>query len=157
MKLTGPVELAVPFAVLAALVYALLRAIAPTIPPLQYTVAIPIAALALGEMVAARRVRAVVRHDPEAKPMTAISIARCVALGKSSALVAAAMVGASGGLLLRVAPQAASVHAAGNDVRVGLVVSAASGLLLAAGLLLERSGVDPGQRSPARPTDRRPA
>jgi len=140
-------DLVVPFLVIGVLVYLLLTLSYESIPPLQYYVPIPIAALGAAELVAARRVRAAVRHDPDAKPMAAIVIARCVALGKSSALVGAGVAGAAAALLLRVIPDAGTVRAATNDVRVGVLVLLASGLLLAAGLLLERAGIDPGQGS----------
>ena len=132
----------------AALVYLLLRLYYDSIPPLHYQVGLPLAGLAIGELIAARRVRLAVTHDPDAKPMAAIVIARCVALGKASALVAAAMVGASAALLIRVIPDASTVTAAANDLRVGLVILGASSLLLVVpALLLERSGLiprDPG-------------
>ena len=51
--------------------YVLLRLSYDSMPPLQYVVAVPLAALAIAEFVASRRVRAAVRHDPDAKPMAA--------------------------------------------------------------------------------------
>jgi Na+/H+ antiporter NhaD/arsenite permease-like protein len=79
--------------------------------------------------------------------MTAIAIARCVALGKASSLVAAGVAGAAVALLVRVGPDAGSVRAAAADVRVGAVLFAASMLLCVAGLLLERAGIDPNSES----------
>jgi hypothetical protein len=104
--------------------------------------------LAAAELAAARRVRAVLRHDPEAKPMAAIDIARLVALGKASALVAAGVAGAAVALLVRVVPDAATVRAASNDLRVGIFLLVAGVLLLVAGLLLERAGIDPNRDPP---------
>ena len=46
-----------------------------SLPPLQPVIPVPLVALAAAEFVAARRVRAAVRHDPNAKAMTAIVIA----------------------------------------------------------------------------------
>lgn len=152
MRRTSITDLLGPFVVVAGLSYLLLRAYYESLPPLHYVIALPAAALAIGELVAARRVHAAVSHDPDAKPMAAIVIARCVALGKSTALVAAAMVGAGAGLLLRVLPDAGTVVAAGNDLRVGLVVVATSVLLLVSGLLLERAGLIP--RDPSEPSPR---
>jgi UPF0716 family protein affecting phage T7 exclusion len=80
--------------------------------------------------------------------MAAISVARCVALGKASALVAAGICGAAVAVIARVAPDASTVHAAGNDLRVGLLLLVAGGLLLVAGLLLERAGIDPSTKRP---------
>ena len=144
MRRTGWADLAVPFVIIAVAVYVLLRFSYSSLPPLQYIVPVPVAALAVVEFVLARRVRAAVRHDPHAKPMTAIAVARCVALGKASSLVAAGVAGAAVGLLGRVLPDARTVQAAANDTRVGVLLLAASILLVVTGLLLERAGIDPG-------------
>ncbi|WP_375480327.1 DUF3180 domain-containing protein [uncultured Jatrophihabitans sp.] len=151
MRRTRWQDLAVPLIVVAVTVFALLRFSYSDLPPLQYVVPVPIAALAAVEFVAARRVRAAVRHDPDAKPMAAIAIARCVALGKASSLVGAGVVGAALGLLVRLAPDLRSVRVAQNDARVGVLVLVAAALLVVAGLLLERAGIDPGRdrRTPA--------
>ena len=95
LRRTRAADLAVPFAVVAIVVYAVLRAKYGSLPPLRPLTAAPLAALAAAEAVAARRVRAAVRHDPDAKPMAALVIARCVALGKASSLVAAGVAGAA--------------------------------------------------------------
>jgi hypothetical protein len=144
MRRTGWGDLAVPFVVIAITVYVLLRSSYGLLPPLKFVVPVPLAALAAVEIVLARRVRAAVRHDPHAKAMTAIAIARCVALGKASALVAAGVAGAAVGLLVRVAPDASTVDAATNDTKVGVLLLAAAILLVVGGLLLERAGIDPG-------------
>jgi Protein of unknown function (DUF3180) len=136
-------DLAVPLVVIAVTVYALLRFSYESLPTLQFIVPLPLAALAVAELVAARRVRAAVRHDPDAKAMAAIVIARCVALGKASSLVGSGVVGASLGLLARLLPDVTNVDAAAHDARVGVLLLLASGLLVAAGLLLERAGIDP--------------
>lgn len=151
MRRTNFGDLAVPFLLLGGTIYVVLRLWYDSIPPLSILAPVPLAALAIVELVAARRVRAAVRHDPNARPMAAIAIARCVALGKASALVAAGVVGAAVALLVRVIPDAGTVRAASNDLRVGIFLLVASLLLLAAGLLLERAGIDPNQRRP--PTD----
>jgi hypothetical protein len=143
MRRTSITDLVVVFVVAGLLTYLLLRLYYGSIPPLRYQVALPIAGLAIGELIAARRVRLAVNHDPDAKLMAAITIARCVALGKASALVAAAMIGASAALLIKVIPDASMVTAAANDVRVGAAILAVSILLLVAGLLLERAGLIP--------------
>jgi hypothetical protein len=76
--------------------------------------------------------------------MAAIVIARCVALGKASSLVGAAVAGGALGMLARLAPDIATVRVAAHDARVGGLLVAAAVLLVAAGLLLERAGTDPG-------------
>jgi hypothetical protein len=148
MRRTNLGDLAVPFLIIGGTAYVLLRTSYDSMPPLSIYVPVPIALLALIELLTGRRVRAAVRHDPNARPMAAIVIARCVALGKASALVAAGVVGAAAALIVRVAPDAGTVHAAANDLRVGIFLLVAALLLLAAGLLLERAGIDPSQRRP---------
>jgi hypothetical protein len=141
-------DLVVPFLLIGGAVYVLLRVSYDSIPPLQFYTPIPLVLLGVAELIAARRVRAAVRHDPNARPMAAIVIARCVALGKASALVAAGVAGAAVALLVRVVPDAGDVRAASNDLGVGIFLLLASLLLLTAGLLLERSGIDPNQSRP---------
>jgi hypothetical protein len=148
MRRTTIGDLAVPFLVLGGAMYVLLRLSYDSIPPLSIYVPTPLALLGVAELVAARRVRAAVRHDPNAKPMAAIVIARCVALGKASAAVAAGVAGAAVALVVRVAPDAGTVRAATNDLRVAIFLLLAAVLLIAAGLLLERSGIDPNQQRP---------
>ena len=148
MRRTSLGDLAVPFLILGGTMYVLLRLSYDSIPALSLFVPIPLALLGVAELIAARRVRAAVRHDPNARPMAAIVIARCVALGKASALVGAGVAGAAAALLVRVAPDAGTVRAASNDLRVAIFLLLAALLLVAAGLLLERSGIDPNQRRP---------
>jgi hypothetical protein len=143
MRRTGAIDLLVPFLVIGISAYVLLKVSYESIPPFGYLVPVPLAALALVEFVLARRVRGAVRHVPYAKPMTAIAIARCVALGKASSVVGAGVAGAAIALLLRVVPDAGTVRAAANDTRVGVLLLGSALLALAAGLLLERAGIDP--------------
>lgn len=145
MRRTGPADLAIPFLVIGVTAYVLLRFSYDSLPPLHLIVPVPLAGLAVVELVLARRVRAAVRHDPSARPMAAIVIARAVALGKASSLVAAAVAGAAVALLVRVAPHAASASAAANDTKVSAVLLAACVFLTASGLILERAGIDPNR------------
>lgn len=145
MRRTGWVDLAVPFVVIGVSVYVLLRFSYGSLPPLHYGTALPLAVLAVAEVVAARRVRMAVRHDPHAKPMAAIVIARCTALGKASSLVGAAVAGAAAGLFARVLPDAANVRVAASDARAAALLFGACLLVTAAGLLLERAGLDPNR------------
>jgi uncharacterized protein DUF3180 len=148
MRRTTLGDLALPFVVVGLAMYILFRLAYGSIPPLQYFLPVPIAILAVVELALARRVRSVVSHEPGAKLMTAISVARCVALGKASALVAAGVCGAAVGIILRVLPDASTVQAAGHDLRVALLLFAAGLLLLVAGLLVERAGIDPSSKHP---------
>ncbi|HEU5271920.1 MAG TPA: DUF3180 domain-containing protein [Jatrophihabitans sp.] len=143
---TRPSDLLVPFLIFGALSYLLLQALYGSLPPFQWFTAVPIAALALIEWVIASRVRGAVRHRPDARPMTALAVARAVALGKASALVGAALVGAELALVSYVWPDAGRTTAARHDLQVGLVLLAVTVLLLVAGLLVERAGIDPGHR-----------
>jgi hypothetical protein len=143
LRTTGPVDLAVPFFVIGVAAYVLLRVTWESLPPLGWLVPVPLAALAVAEIVAARRVRAAVRHDPHAQPMAAIVIARCVALGKASSLVGAAVAGAAVALLVRVLPDAGTVSAAAHDARVSALLLGSAVLVVVAGVLLERAGIDP--------------
>lgn len=145
MRRVGLFDLAVPFIIFGVTVYVLLKVSYDSLPPLKYIVALPLGVLAVAELVVARQVRAAVRHDPRAKPMAAIAIARAVALGKASALVAAGVAGAAVALLIRVVPDARTVRAAANDTRVAAVLLATGVGLVVAGLLLERAGIDPGR------------
>lgn len=143
LRRTGPLDLAAPLVVFGVAVYVLLRFAYDSLPPFGYLVPAPLIALAAAEWVAARRVRAAVRHDPDAKPMQAISIARCVALGKASSVVGAGVAGAAVALLAWVLPRAGSVAADAHDARFGALLFVAAVLLVAGGLFLERAGVDP--------------
>jgi hypothetical protein len=145
MRRTRPVDLLAPLLLVGALAYVLLGLTYGSLPPFDYLLPVPIAALAVIELVTARRVRAAVRHEPGARPMTAIAIARSVALGKASSLVGSGVLGAAIALLLRVGPRAGTVTAAGHDTRVAALLMIGSALLVVAGLLLERAGIDPNR------------
>jgi hypothetical protein len=145
MRKTNLLDLLVPFVIIGLSTYVLLKVSYDSLPPLGYLVPVPLAALALVEFVVARRVRAAVRHEPLAKPMTAIAVARCVALGKASSIVGAGVSGAAVALLLRLIPEPATVHAAAHDKKVGVLLLGASILIAVAGLVLERAGIDPNR------------
>jgi hypothetical protein len=145
MRRTRWTDLAVPFLVVGVTAYVLLRFSYHPYLQLRYLVPAPLAAMALTELVVARRVRAAVRHDPTAKPMEAIAIARCVALGKASSVVGAGVAGAAVGMIVRLLPNVRTVDLAAHDTRVGALLVAASLVLVGAGLLLERAGIDPGR------------
>ena len=144
LRRTGPIDLAVPLVVIGITAYVLLRVTWDSLPPLGWLVPVPLTALAAAEFVAARRVRGAVRHEPHAKPMAALVIARCVALGKASSPVGAGVAGAAIALLARVLPDSGTVSAAAHDARVSVLLLASAVLVTVAGLMLERAGVDPG-------------
>ncbi len=154
MRRTTWVDLLAPFVILGITAYVLLRVSYDSVPPLGAFVPVPLAALAIVELVISRRVRMAVRHVPLAKPMTAIAIARCVALGKASSLVGSAVAGVAAALLVRVFPEANDVSAARNDLRVGILLLAACVLVCVAGVVLERAGIDPNRDRRDRLDDR---
>jgi hypothetical protein len=145
MRRTGPIDLIIPFGIIGITAYVLLRTSYSALPPLGYFVPVPLAALGLLELLIARRVRAAVRHVAYARPMTAIAIARCVALGKASSLVGAAVAGAAVAMLARVLPDASTVRAAGNDARVAGLLLGSAVLVVVGGIVLERAGIDPNR------------
>jgi len=145
MRRTAWGQLAVIVVVLGIAGWLFARLAYASLPPLSYAIPVPIAALAIAELIAARRVRGAVRHEPWARPMAALVIARCVALGKASALVAAGVAGAFAGILIDIVPDLGTVSAVGHDVQVCSAVIVVAAVLIAAGLLLERAGVDPGR------------
>ena len=149
MRRTAFGQLAVIVLALGVIGWLVARLAYASLPPLSYAIPVPIAALAIAELIAARRVRGAVRHEPWARPMAALVIARCVALGKASALVAAGVVGAFAGLLVDIVPDVGTITAVGHDVGVCIATIIVGAALIAAGLLLERAGIDPGR-------DRRP-
>ncbi len=144
LRRTRIVDLVIVAVLVAVVFTVLLRTAYGSLPQLTYLVPLPLILLAIVEFVLGRRVRAVVRHDPTAKPMHAIAIARAVALGKASALVGAGCAGAAAALALRVYTDVDTVRAARNDFVISLITVVGALALVAAGLLLERSGVDPG-------------
>ena len=134
------------FVLLFVVAYVVLRLAYAVLPTVQWIMALPVTALAIAEFVAAGRVRAAVLHKPDHKPVTAIAIARCVALAKASILGAAGLAGATAGLLVRVVPEAGRVDAAGHDLATGIVVLISALVLLVGGWRLEAATVDPSRR-----------
>ena len=87
MRRTTVGDLILPFVIVGLVVYLVFRFSYGSIPPLQYLLPIPIAILAIVEISLARRVRAVVHHDRDAKPMAAIG---ALTIGLGTGLVVAA-------------------------------------------------------------------
>ena len=145
MRRTKWTDLIAPLVVVGFTTYAFFRFSYHGYLQLKYLVPAPLGALAVAEFVAARRVRAAVRHDPHAKPMAAIVIARCVALGKASSIVGAAVAGFAAGWLARLIPDLGNVEIVAHEVTVTSLLLAAALLLIAGGLVLERAGIDPNR------------
>lgn len=147
VRRTSPLDLLAAFVLLAVAAYALLRIAYADLPSVEWFMAVPVALLAAAEVVAAGRVRAAVRHKPGAKPVTALAIARCVALAKASVLGGAALGGVMAALVVRVAPDAANVDAARHDLVSALLVLVSSAALIVGGWLLEGAAIDPSRRA----------
>jgi hypothetical protein len=143
---TRPLDLLIGFLVFGVAAYALLRLSYDAIPALSALTPVPLAVLAVAELALARRVRRAVGHDPDAKPMVAIAIARLVALGKASAMVGAGVAGAATGLVVHVAPDVSRLDVARGDALIGAFLAVAGAALMAAGLVLERAGIAPISR-----------
>jgi hypothetical protein len=144
-RLSTPRDLIGPFLALAVLSYVVFLRAYASVPALHVFTAAPLAALAVGELAAASRVRAAVRHRAGAKPITAIAVARLVALAKASAIVAAGVAGAAVGALVRLVPDLGRLDAAHGDTVAAAFIGAAGVALAIAGLLLERSALDPSR------------
>lgn len=123
--------------------YLVLRVAYGDLPALSAVTPLPLAALGGAELVLARRVRRVVGRDQAVKAMTAISIARLVALGKASALVGAGVCGAALALVAHVLPDVARVGVARSDAVIAGLVALAGVLVCVAGVRLERAGIAP--------------
>lgn len=154
MRRTRPADLVLALVIVGGAAYLALRLGYDALPPLGYFVPVPLALLGIWELALARRVRSAVRHEPQARPMAAIAVARAVALAKASSLVGAGVLGAGIALVARVAPHAGTVSVAARDLRVGALVVAACIMLVAAGLVLERAGVDPSNKDRQRGSGR---
>ncbi len=144
-RLTTARDLVAPFLVCAVVSYLVFVSAYASIPSLQAFTAAPLFALAVGELAAASRVRAAVRHRVDAKPITAISVARLVALAKASALVGSGVVGAAVGALVRLVPDLGRLDAARGDTVAAALIGGASVVLVAAAWWLERAAVDPSR------------
>ena len=145
MRRTRWTDLIAPFFVVGLTTYAFFEFSDHGYLQRTYLVPAPLGALAVAEFVAARRVRAAVRHDPNARPMAALVIARCVALGKASSVVGAGVAGFATGVLARLIPDVGKIDLAAHEVTVTALLLAASLLLVAGGLVLERAGIDPNR------------
>jgi hypothetical protein len=148
MQRTKWTDLVATFFVVALTTYAFFKFSHHGYLRLKYLVPAPLGVLAVAEFVAARRVRAAVRHDPTARPMAALVIARCVALGKASSIVGAGVAGFATGLLARLIPDVGKIDIASHEVTVTALLLGAALLLVAGGLVLERAGIDPNRDLP---------
>ena len=144
-RVTTGRDLAVPFVALTVLSYIVFRTAYSSVPPLRAFTAAPLAALAVGEFAAASRVRGAIRHRAGAKPITAIAVARLVALAKASALVGSGVAGAGLGALVRLVPDVGRLDVARSDAIAAGLIGVAAAVLVVAALVLERAALDPSR------------
>jgi hypothetical protein len=116
-----------------------------SLPELPAGAPVPLAMVAVVELVLAKVVRDRVMRRPSPdgrpprRPLHPVQVARAAALAKASSPAGALLLGLYGGLFAWTAPKAGSLAAASDDVVVsGLSALAAAGLVAAA-LLLERA------------------
>ena len=74
------------------------------------------------EFALASRLRAVIGHDPDARPMPAVTVARWVVVGRASALAGAVVSGIGAGFTVYVGTQLGAVDVARGDLVAGLVL-----------------------------------
>lgn len=146
MRRTAAQDLLIAAVAGLAFGYVFVRLTWTSLPPFRWYMALPLATLAVAELWIARRVRAAVRHRPGAKPVTALAIARSVALAKASVVVGTAVAGAAFGLVVYVAPDVDTIAAARHDLWAGLILAVTSVAVAVGGLILERSAIDPSQQ-----------
>jgi hypothetical protein len=120
-----------------------------SVPELPASAPVPLAMVAVLELVLAKVVRdRVLRRPsrdgrPPRRPLHPVQVARAAALAKASSPAGALLLGLYGGLFAWTAPRAGRLSAASDDVVVsGLSALAAAGLVAAA-LLLERACLVP--------------
>jgi hypothetical protein len=139
--------------VLVALVFAVLAYFATRgwylrLPALSWPPGAAVLLVAAFELALAARLRSVIGHDPDAKPMPAVTVARWVVVGRASALAGAVCTGLGVGFTVHVVGQLGDVDAATGDLAAGLVFVLGALALTVAGCLLERAGlVPPSDRS----------
>lgn len=146
MRRTSAGDVLAAFLLLAAAGYAIVGLAYEDLPALPWLMTGPLVLLAGADFVAASRVRAAVSHKAGHKPITALAIARCVALAKASVLGGAGMAGVMAGFGLRVLPDVARTDAARHDAYTATVVLVISITLVVSGVLLESATVDPARR-----------
>jgi hypothetical protein len=135
--MTRPGTLAGIFAICAILGWLATRATYTSLPLLPITSVPAFAALALAEAAVGRSVHNRLTGRKSAKPLAPVAVARLVALAKASSAAGAALGGLVGGYLIYVLRELdKSVPA--RDARVAGVTLAATFLLMAAALYLER-------------------
>jgi uncharacterized protein DUF3180 len=144
----GRRDLAVLAVGLAVATWLVVRAAYGSFPALRWWLALPIAVLALAELLGARTLRARLaaqrdRRPPAergavpVRPVEPMLVARLAVLAQASAYVGAVFVGVWAGLLAYVAPSMSRLQAAGGDTVAAVLGVLASAALVGAALWLE--------------------
>lgn len=148
MTLTRVRDLVVVALVIGVLTFFATRGWYLRLPALSWPPGAAVVLIAAFELALAGRLRAVIGHHPESRPMPAVTIARWVVVGRASALAGAVCSGLGAGFTLYVATQLGQVDAADGDLVAGLVFLLGAVALTVAGCLLERAGLVPPSDRP---------
>ncbi len=108
------------------------------LPPVPFAAPLPIAALGVAVLVSAVALRRRLRGAPGTKPPHPIGVARLAVLWKTSSHVAAILAGVYAGYVLLLLRNIEAVARRDRAV-VAVIALSAAGLLLLAGLVLERA------------------
>ncbi|MGY1632618.1 DUF3180 domain-containing protein [Geodermatophilus sp. SYSU D01186] len=142
-------DLAVLAAGLAVATWLVVRTAYGSLPGLSWWLPVPLAVLAVAELLGARTLRArlAAQRDrrppaergtaPPVRPVEPMLVARAAVLAQASAYVGAAFVGIWLGVLAHVAPAVSRLEAAAGDTVAAVVGVACAAALLGAALWLE--------------------
>lgn len=143
MSVTRIRDLAVLAVVFAVLGYFATRAWYVRLPALSWPPGAALLLICAFELALASRLRAVIGHDPDARPMPAVVVARWVAVGRASAVAGSVLAGLGVGFCVHVLGQLHDIAAASGDLAAGIVFVVGALALAVSGLLLERAGLVP--------------
>lgn len=139
MRPTSPATLVVAALAAAALAWLGISRFYGDIPKLPWLPALTLAALAVGEGVAAHSTKARIERQPGREPVDPLLVARLVVLAKASSLAGALFGGVYAGLSGWLLIERQRLSHAAEDLPAALAGLLASALLVAAALWLERS------------------
>jgi hypothetical protein len=145
MTPTRPATIVAITLVTAGLAYLLAETAYGSLPQVPGTAPVPLAMVAVAELVLAKVVRdRVLRRPvrdgrPPRRPMHPVQVARAAALAKASSPAGALLLGLYGGLFAWTAPRADRLAAASDDVVASGLSALAAAALVVAALLLERA------------------
>lgn len=156
MKPTRLAVLAVLLIGFAAAVWAVVRFLYASLPPLPWTMVPSLLLLALGELYTALVTRARIQHKPGTKPIEALVAARLAALAKASSQAAAVLAGGFAGIAIYLA-SSLDKPTPRHDFFVSVGTALSGIALIGAALFLEyscRVPKGPEDQDHRRPADR---